>query len=137
MDEFALECSEEAFHDGVVPAVPSAAEAAFDAMVAECPLVVVTGVLRPAVRMLEQAGLWQPLADRHRQCRQYDVGVQARLDGPADDAPREEVDDNGQVQPALVRSYVGDVASPDAIGARDVERPVEGVRHGNVAARGS
>ena len=46
---------------------------------------------------------------------------------PTDDATREQVDDDGQVQPALLRPDVRDVRDPRAIRFVDSELPVEHV----------
>ena len=47
--------------------------------------------------------------------------------GPADDPPREQILDGGQVEPALPGSEVGDVGDPDPIGPFGGEGPVEEV----------
>jgi hypothetical protein len=49
------------------------------------------------------------------------------LCGPADHTPREEVDDDRQIQPALVGLDVGDVGHPDLVGRIDFELAVQGV----------
>src|SRR5207253_3800268 len=46
---------------------------------------------------------------------------------PADDPPREQILDNGQIQIALAGGDVGDVRQPDLIGFGGVDLPVQEV----------
>jgi hypothetical protein len=57
----------------------------------------------------------------HQQGLQGEVGGHARLRRPADHAARKQVDDDTQIQPALVGLDVGDVGHPDLIGRRGLE----------------
>ncbi len=60
------------------------------------------------------SGLSSP--DGHQQGLQRQVRGHAGLGGPADDTAREQIDDDTQIQPALVGLDVGDVGHPDLIG---------------------
>ena len=56
--ELALECPEEAFDTGVVPAVACATHAGGDAVLAEQTLVTRGGILAAAIRMVQEPGPW-------------------------------------------------------------------------------
>ncbi len=51
----------------------------------------------------------------HLKRRDGEVAAEMILHRPADHAPREQVDDDRKVQPALPRSDVGDIGGPDLI----------------------
>src|SRR4026207_1981364 len=58
VDQLDLDRREEALGHGIVPAVPPVAHAAHDSVLSEHPLVVPAGVLRPTIRMMQQALRW-------------------------------------------------------------------------------
>lgn len=131
VEELALERPEEALDDGVVEAVAAVAHAACDSVRAERASVVVARVLRPAVGVGDEARLGQSLPHRHRQRGQDEVRAHVVLHRPADDAPRVEVDDDGEVEPPLPRAHVRDVGRPCAVRRVDDEVAVEHVRFGD------
>lgn len=59
--------------------------------------------------MTDQAGLRAPNGEGPAERRQRQVTVQAVTDGPTDDAPGEQVHDNGQVKPGLASKKWRDV----------------------------
>ena len=68
------------------------------------------------------------------------VAVQPVAGGPADDPAGEQVDDDGEVQPALAGPDVGDVGAPFLVGRRCREvliKQVRGDRPGVVAVGGA
>ena len=128
VDELGLERREEALRDGVVPAIALAAHAAVDAVFSKQLLIVPTGVLDAAVRVMEEPGLGPPGSQGHAQSVEGERAVDVRLDGPADDTPREQVQDGGEVHPTLSSPDVRDVRDPDLVGRRHREVPVQLVR---------
>ena len=58
---------------------------------------------------------------RHAQGVFDEVSAHVLVDGPTDDATRVRVDDRRQVEPALPRAQVGDIAHPDLVESPGVE----------------
>ena len=80
---------------------------------------------------MDQAGSWHPPPQRQVQRLECQLGAQVRPYGPPDHAPREQVEDHRQIQPALPRPEVGDVGDPAFVRALRVEVAPEHVRrHG-------
>lgn len=63
--ELALECPEEAFDTGVVPAIAFMAYAGGDAVLAEQTLVTRGGILTAAIRVVQEPCRWFPFRQRH------------------------------------------------------------------------
>ena len=74
--------------------------------------------------------------DSHQKSLERQVRRHAGLGGPTNDAAREQIDDDTQVQPALVGLDVSDVGDPDLIGRGCLEllfQPVLGHDRGLAA----
>jgi hypothetical protein len=72
------------------------------------------------------------------ECRHGEFAVERRADSPPDDAPREQIHDDGEVEPALARRDVRDVGRPDPVGPFRLEGTVEHVLgHGRERCLGS
>ena len=73
---------------------------------------------------------------RHQQCLQDNICRLAALHRPADDATGVEIDHNGQIGEAFLRSDVGDVRHSDPVRHLHVELSVQRVvdDHGRLAA---
>ena len=84
LHELALECPEEAFDTGIVPAVAGAAHAGSDAALAKQPLVARGRILTTAIRMVQKPGLWVSVCQRHREGLLGQFHGQPRAHGPAD-----------------------------------------------------
>lgn len=56
-----------------------------------------------------------------------EVALQAVTRGPADDAAREEVENDGEVEPTLCRPDVGDVCPPLSVGTIGREPNTQGI----------
>src|SRR5258708_7000450 len=125
MDELGLERREEAFGDGVVPAIAFATHAAEDVVVAELALVLHARVLDAAVRVMEEARFGVSGLQGHGQGVEGQAPIDVRIEGPADHTSREEVQDRCEVQPALSCPDVGDVRDPDLVGRGRGEVPVK------------
>lgn len=70
--------------------------------------------------------------NRHHQGVQYDVPCQRRFHRPAHDLAGVEIDDHGEIKPALPGSDIGDIGRPDLIGAGDRELAIESIRRNDL-----
>src|SRR3954462_11597640 len=95
--DLTLEGSEEAFHGGVVPAVALATHAGCDSVATKDPLVVVAGILHPAVGVVDEAGGWFPSGDGFFQYLAARGSIKALAGSPANHPARMEVENATQV----------------------------------------
>src|SRR5712692_480252 len=136
MDQFLLECAEEALHAGVVPTVALATHRTFDAVLPQDLLVARSGVLAAPVRVMQESGAGLAAPQRHRECLLGEIDREPLPHRPADDLAGKEVEHHGEIEPALVRPDVGDVAGPYPVWLLDPKLPVQGVgRHRELVAR--
>lgn len=137
MHSLPLQRTKEALHRSVVPAIPAAAHAGDDLRLSETLLVVARRVLTPLVRVMTHTWCWLPLPDRpfQRRERQPPINPISRI--PADDSPRAEIHQAGQVQPALFRSDVGDVCAPDDVRFLNVDSDQSGSCDRIASSRGN
>ena len=98
-DQFRLDGFEERLDHRVVIAVPSPAHRDQDAPFSEQRLIVYRAVLRPKVGMMDQSR--RGVAGHQSTAQGFDreISLQAVTRGPANDAPREEVENDGEVEP--------------------------------------
>src|SRR5467141_2675566 len=78
--------------------------------------------------MVDQAGTRPLCRNGHRYGRQWQFGAQMIRHLPADDLAAVEVQDRGQIEPALISLDVGDVGEPDPVRRGGGEVAVEQVR---------
>ncbi len=84
--------------------------------------------MRPVVGVHDRAGLASVASpDGHLQGVDDELGTEVISDRPADDATREGIDHSRQVDLALCRRVLGDVAHPEGIGPVDGELAVDEV----------
>ena len=88
-------------------------------------------VLHPTVGVMHQARQVStgsfPLPDGHLKGVQGQVGVQAGGGLPAHDSPREDIGDEGDVDPPGERTHVGDVGDPQLVRPERAEMPFDEV----------
>ena len=65
---------------------------------------------------MDQAGRRLPPAQREMERGADQIGVQRAPHRPADDPARKEVEDDGEIEPAVGGLEIGDVGGPDVIG---------------------
>src|SRR4051812_12403069 len=128
--QFTFQGVEEAFHRRVVVAVAGPAHAAAKRVLVKQALVLGTGVLAAAIGMMQDVSDW-PAAEREMESGTDEFGLERRPHGPSDHATRAEVQEHGEIEPALGRGDRGDVSRPDAIGGRDRKLPRQEIRGGS------
>src|SRR5712692_7460141 len=109
VQQLALEAGEERLRHGVVKAIPTAANGLNQACLPDPTAVGQAAVLAALVGVGDGA-LGPAPADRHLEGFDHQKGVQAGTHRPTHDPAREDVEDDGQVEPAFPGSDVGDVA---------------------------
>ncbi len=83
-----------------------------DAVGGEQCAVLVARVLAATIGVVDQPGRRLPTRQRHRQRVERELARHPLAHRPAHDPAREEIEDHGEVQPALQRPDVGDVRHP-------------------------
>jgi hypothetical protein len=78
-------------------------------------LVLLAGVGAALVRVVEQVSVRAAPSERHVERLHRDMAVVHRAEGPADDEPREQVEDDREVQLALRRAQLGGVPNPSLV----------------------
>ncbi len=127
MHPLILPTVEEAFRRSVVPAVALPAHRADHPILFQPRLKGVAGILTSPVGVMHQARRRLPAEPRHGQRIHDDVRRHPELERPADDFPVQ-IENDGQVEPALVGSDVGHVGNPYLIRLRRREIPGQQVR---------
>lgn len=116
VNQLQFECAPEAFHEGVVIAVGSAAHRRKRAGLGQSLAVSAGGVLDAAIGVEDEAGLGLFAQKGHAQGTQDERGVDRRAHVPAHDLARAEVHDCRDKEPALAGADIGDVANPQLVG---------------------
>jgi hypothetical protein len=62
--------------------------------------------------MVNAALRWPPQRNRHVQGPDRQVAFHPVADGPTDDAPRMQIEDDSQIEPTLLRPDIADVTGP-------------------------
>jgi len=109
---FGLESPEEAFDHGVVKAIADATHADSRLDPSEVILVGLAGILGSLVRMMQQAIAGASAPNRHLQRIFDQAALHVLGHRPPDNSSAEQVQNSGQVQPALTRVDVRDVRNP-------------------------
>ena len=125
--ELALECSEETFDTGVVPAIPPPRHADGHAVSGEQLLVSRGGILAPAIRVVRESRRWFPVRQRHGEGPLGQLHGQTVAHRPTNHGARVQIEDHRQIEPALRGPHVGQIPGPHLVGLLNLELPVEGV----------
>src|SRR5213594_1818392 len=115
MDQLIFERTEEALDHGVVVTIPLATHAGHKASLLYQPLIRDTGVQRPLIGVMNQARRRLPPLDGHPERPHGDLFVWRGTHRPADDPPRVQIEEHGQVQPARAGGNGREITSPDPI----------------------
>ena len=116
VDQLQFEGAPEAFHRGVVVAVTPAAHGGNQTGRLQGRPEVPGGVLDTPVCVEEQSGWRSAMQGRHGEGCQDKCGIDCRAHGPANDSAAVEIQDTGEIEPALGGGDVGDVSDPDLVG---------------------
>lgn len=94
--------------------------------------VVAARVHAAAVRVVNQADCGCPRRGRPIESTERKCSVVVRTRGPGNYAPREQVENRSEVQPAFVRPDVSDISHPGRVGQLDIEVSSEHIRSDRV-----
>ena len=125
MHPLILQAIEETFRWRVIPTISLAAHRTHHAVFFQPDLKGMACILAAPVGVMHQPRRRLPAKPRHGQRIQHDVRRHLRFDRPADDFPVEQINDDGQIQPAFIRPNVGHVGGPNLVGRCGREVPVE------------
>ena len=135
VERLGLQRAEETLDDGVVPTVAFSAHAAFDSVASQEPAILSTRVLHTAIRMMNHPARRSAVTHGHLKRRDSKVCPKMISHRPANHAPRKQVHDHGQIQPAS-HADIGYVRSPvfvwclgQTAAARGLEPQVANVRN--------
>ena len=127
LDPLFLQAAEERLGDGIVPAVAFPAHTRLEAIRAAESPPRVAAVLRALIGVNQRAAR-SSSPHRHQHGIEHELAVNRRPGGPAHDQAREQIHDDGQVEPALPRPNVGDVGHPGLVWPRRGELPLQEIR---------
>src|ERR1700680_1861565 len=139
-DELGFQGLKERLHHGVVVAISLAGHRDQDAVLAELGLIVDRERLAATIRMVDQPCCRTAHGQGFAQSGESQVAMQPIACCPADDPACEQVDDDGEIQPAFTGPHVGDVGAPLLVGPYCREVLIQQVRRdrpGVMAVRGS
>jgi len=129
LDPFLFQAAEEGLSHRIVPIIASSIHAWFEVMRDTEAIPGVAAVLRALVRMHDDRLNRAPSPHGHQQGIENEFFGQRRLHGPTDDRTGEEIDDDGEVQPALSCPDVRDVGDPGLVRPADGELSLQAIRH--------
>ena len=120
-DQFGFDYFEESLNGSIIVAIAFARLRYLESVLVQNLLIIMRTVLRPAIRVLDAA--FGRLSERfgHPQSSDSSVAFLAVAHGLTGHTPRMQVQDHGQMQPALTRPDIADVACPFLLGPISVE----------------
>jgi hypothetical protein len=124
MNDLCLEEAVDRLGERVVITVADAADRRFDAGLGQALGVFDRQVLRSAIRVMHQARSRPSLMNGLFQGIQDEPGVGRAAHSPSDNAAREGVDDEGDVDEALPSGDIGEIAHPKHVRRRHAELAV-------------
>ncbi len=123
LDSFFLEAGKEGLRNGIVPTVAPSTHAGLEAVLLAEATPVVTAVLTSLIRV-NDCSVRSTALDSHHHSIQHEPPVYGRSRRPPDNLTREQIHDDGQVQPALPGADIGNICGPDPVWLLDVELPL-------------
>jgi len=138
--QLGFEGLEERFDHRVVVAVSLPGHRDQDAVLAELGLIIDGAILAATIGVMDQPGCRTAHGKGFAQGGESQVAVQPVACCPADDPAGEQVDDDGEVQPAFAGPDIGDVGAPLLVRPPRREvliEQVRGDRPGVAAVRGA
>ena len=116
VDQLGFQSAEEAFRWRIVPAIRLAAHRLGDGGGLQDVAILARGVLAAAIGMMDEACSRAAPLDCHDERGDGEFGTHVLAHGPANHLAGEQVEDRGQVEPALAGRNVGDIRQLDLIG---------------------
>ena len=98
-------------------------------MLAQDLLVIVRIILRPTIRVIDEAFGWRSERNRHLQSPDCQVPFHPIARGPTNNAAGMQVQDDCEIQPTFTRPDIADVTSPLLVWVISVEVAIQQVRH--------
>src|SRR4051794_22687270 len=138
-DELGFQGLEERLDHGVVVAIPLAGHRDQDAVLCELGLIIDRAILAAAIRMMHQPCCRTAHCEGFAQSGKSQLAMQPVACCPADHPSCEQVDNDGEVQPAFAGPDIGDVYAPLLVGRGCGKVLIEQVRRdrpGVMAVRG-
>ena len=114
-DAFVFETVEPTFRRCIVPAVPLSTHRTSHSIFRQQRLKGMARVLTSPVRVMHQARRWPAPKPGHGQCVGDNISCHAWFQRPSNHFPVKQIQNDGQIQPALISPHVGDVRRPDFI----------------------
>jgi hypothetical protein len=124
---FTLQQSHGAFHGGVVPRITLATYAALDPMGIKDPLKRVGCILAAPVAVVDEAAIRLARRECISQGHTDQFGIDVCRRGPANDASRAQVQDDGQIKPAFARPNIREIRHPLFIEVARREVPLQSI----------
>lgn len=125
---FSFQTPEHALHRRVVPATSPATHALTHAITPQSLAKQAARMLRPLIRVEQQALRPSSLLVSHIQRLDNQIGVRLFRQCPAHDTTRAKIQHNRQIVPFPLGPNLGDVAAPHLVGCRDIDLPIQDVR---------
>jgi hypothetical protein len=127
LDPLFLQAAEEGLGDGIVPAVALSAHTRLEAIRATESAPRVAAVLGALIGVNQRTAR-SAAPHRHQHRIEHELAVNRGAGSPPYDHAREQIHDDGQVEPALLRPDVGDVGDPGLVGPRRRESSLQEIR---------
>ena len=115
MNQLRFERTEETFYRRIVVAIAATTHAGRDVVVGQQRLESIAGVLATTVTVMYQWAHRLSLMQRHLQRGTDQLLCHSCIHRPANDTPREQVQDNRQIEPSFLGRNVGDIGTPFSI----------------------
>ena len=127
LDPLFLQAAEERLGDSIVPAVAFPAHTRLEVIRAAESPPCVAPVLRSLIGVNQRAARASS-PHRHEHGVEHELAVNGGAGGPPHYHAREQIHDDGQVQPALPRANVGDVGDPGRVWPRGGKSSLQEIR---------
>jgi len=125
--QFRFEGLEEGFHCSIVIAITFAAHGYLEALLSQQLLIIMRTILAAPVGMVDAALGWSAQGDGHVQRPDREVAFHPVRHGPADYPPGIQIQNHGQIEPALTGPDIAYINDPFLIGLICREVPVQQV----------
>ena len=136
MDPLILEAAEPTLRRGIIPAVSLAAHGALHAVFPQKILEHPGGILAATVRMMNKAGSRLSTEPGHAEGIGHQINRHTGLNRPAHHFPIEQIQYDGQVEPACSGRQIGDVGGPHLVWRGRLKLPIQKIRrHGQPVTR--